>query len=183
MTSQVIRSQGPRGAAQNRKGAATKPWNLEDLGGWLEAEAGGIISDAYRRVLLEVNAGLDSFVQWPQRAELLWAGCDRTAKYHDYPDVLKGLFRQQRVTCDARSNGPAIMAYLVAGGQRPKRSGAHEWTVSGQHAADDKRKSHCGLLISFSFCLPSPDIAVTTKLFTSGDRAGNVNQALSEARS
>jgi hypothetical protein len=68
-------------------------------------------------------------VQWPQRAELLWAGCDRTAKYHNYPDVLKRLFRQQRIMCDARSNGPAVMAHVLAGGHRPKRSGAHEWTI------------------------------------------------------
>lgn len=27
--------------------------------------------DAYRRVILEVNAGLDSFVQWPPRPETL----------------------------------------------------------------------------------------------------------------
>lgn len=48
-----------------------KPCNLEDLGGWLEAEAGAIVPDAYRRVLLEVNARLDSFVQWPPRPETL----------------------------------------------------------------------------------------------------------------
>jgi len=75
-------------------------------------------------------------VQWPQRAELLWAGCDRTAKYHNYPDVLKTLFRQQCVTCDARSNGPAIMAYLVAGGQRPLRTSGRGWHI--HHLYDGK---------------------------------------------
>lgn len=113
-----------------------KPCDLEDLNGWLEAEAGAIVPDAFRCVLLEVNASLDSFVKWPQRAELLWAACDRTAKYHNYPVMLKTLFRQQRVTCDTRSNGPAIMAYLVAGGQRPKRTGNHDWTI--HHLYDGK---------------------------------------------
>jgi hypothetical protein len=109
---------------------------LEDLNGWLAAEAGVIVPDAYRRILYEVNASLDSFVKWPQRAELLWAACDRTAKYHNYPDALKGLFRQHRIACDARSNGPAIIAYLVAGGQRPKRNGNHDWTI--HHLYDGK---------------------------------------------
>jgi hypothetical protein len=109
---------------------------LADLNTWLEAEAGSIVPDTFRRVLVEVNGSLDSFVKWPQRAELLWATCDRTAKYHTYPNMLKTLFRQQRVTCDARSNGPAIMAYLVAGGQRPKRNGNHDWTI--HHLYDGK---------------------------------------------
>jgi hypothetical protein len=112
------------------------PCRLNDLKTWLEAEAGDIVPDAFRRVLLEVNACLDSFVKWPQRAELLWSACDRTAKYHDYPDVLKALFRQRCLACDARSNGPAIMAYRVAAGQRPKRNGNHDWTV--HHLYDGK---------------------------------------------
>jgi len=105
------------------------PCRLDDLNGWLEQEAGSIVPNSVRRVILEVNASLDDFVRWPQRAELLWAGCDRTARYHNYPDTLKALFRQQCVTADARSNGPAVMAYLVAGGQRPKRAGSHNWTI------------------------------------------------------
>jgi len=120
---------GPGGPTMN-------PCDLEDLNGWLEAEAGAMVPDSYRRVILEVNANLDSFVKWPQRAELLWAGSDRTAKYHNYLDVLKALFRQRHIACDARSNGPAIMAYLVAGGQRPKRSGAQEWAI--HHLYDGK---------------------------------------------
>ena len=40
-----------------------------------------------------------------------------------------------------------------------------------------------GLSTSFSFCLPSPEMAVTVNVFTSPDSAGNVNHARSEARS
>lgn len=112
------------------------PCCLDDLNGWMEQEAGYIVPAAHQRVIVAVNADLDAFVKWPHRAELLWAGCDRTAKYHNYPDTLKVLFRHQRVTCDARSNGPAIMAYLVAGGQRPHRNGNHAWTI--HHLYDGK---------------------------------------------
>ena len=130
---------GPAGRealARIARVSAMNPCCLEDLNGWLEAEAGSSVPEPYRRVLLEVNANLDSFVKWPQRAELLWDGCKRTVKYHDYSDVLKTLFRQQNVVCDARSNGPAVMAYLVAGGQRPRRNGQNEWTI--HHLYDGK---------------------------------------------
>jgi hypothetical protein len=113
-----------------------KPCRLEDLSGWLEDEATSIPDEAHRRVILEVGRNLDSFVRWPARAELLWAGCDRTLKYHNYPDVLKTLFHERRITADSRSNGPAIVAYLVAGGERPKRNGNHDWTI--HHLYDGK---------------------------------------------
>jgi hypothetical protein len=113
-----------------------KPCQLDDLNGWLEMEAGAILPVAHGRVILEVNASLNDFVKWPQRAELLLAGCDRTVNYQNYPDSLKAILRQQRITCDSRSNGPAIMAYLVAGGQRPKRNGNHDWTI--HHLYDGK---------------------------------------------
>jgi hypothetical protein len=112
------------------------PCRLDDLSGWMEKASGAIVPDTFRRVILEVNARLDSFVEWPRRAELLWAGCDRTANYHSYPDVLKALFARQRLSSDARSNGPAIMAYLVAGGQRPLRTSGRGWHI--HHLYDGK---------------------------------------------
>ena len=112
------------------------PCRLEDLSGWLEDELSSIPDEAHRRVILEVNSNLDSFVKWPRRAELLWAACDRTPKYHSYPETLKALLREQRITGDSRSNGPAIVAYLVARGERPRRNGKNDWTV--HHIYDGK---------------------------------------------
>jgi hypothetical protein len=112
------------------------PCRLQDLSGWLEDEALSIPDEPHRRVILEVNAHIDSFVRWPKRAELLWANCDRTPKYHTYPETLKVLFREQRINRDSRSNGPAIMAYLIAGGERPPRTGNHDWTI--HHLYDGK---------------------------------------------
>jgi hypothetical protein len=113
-----------------------KPCRLDDLSGWLEDEAASIPDEAHRRVFLEISTNLGSFVKWPERAELLWATCDRTQKYHAYPDSLKTVFREKRMSADARSNGPAIMAYLVASGERPSRNGTHNWTI--HHLYDGK---------------------------------------------
>jgi hypothetical protein len=110
------------------------PCRLDDLNGWLEEEAGTISEDAFRTAIIVVNARLDCFVNWPQRPELLWYGCDRKReegkrhRYHSFPDVLKPLVRQHKFT-DRRSNGPAKLAYLVAGGTRPIRASGHGWNI------------------------------------------------------
>ena len=93
-------------------------------------------------MILEVNANLDSFVKWPERAELLWSSCVRI-KYHRYPETLKALFRERRIQSesDTRSNGPAVVAYRVAGGERPKRNGSNEWSI---HHIYDKKFPYLG---------------------------------------
>jgi len=63
----------------------------------------------------------DFFVRWPQRALFFSPGCIRI-DYHRYtPDQLSQL-RTARIRTDTRSNGPAIMAFLLAGGERPRRN-------------------------------------------------------------
>jgi len=109
---------------------------LNDLSGWLEAETRINVPEPFRHIVLEVNGNVDSFINWPLRAQLLWAGCDRRAKYHKYPSALMALFKEQRVACDSRSNGPAIMSYLLAGGLRPKRTGKNARTI--HHLYDGK---------------------------------------------
>jgi hypothetical protein len=104
------------------------PCQLDDLNGWLEAEAGAIVPDAFRRVLLEVNASLDSFVKWPQRAELLWDGCIKISK-HQYPDVIKSAVKAAGLRLRDWSNDPAIYAYRLADGERPQRANKGEWHV------------------------------------------------------
>ena len=112
-----------------------QPCQLDDLSGWVEADVASIPEQAHRCVILEVNANLDSFVKWPERAELLWSSCDRIPnpdrkrKYHRYPEMLKALFRERGIKLDGRGNGPAVAAYLVAGGERPKRNGNKGWSV------------------------------------------------------
>ena len=113
-----------------------QPCRLDHLPGWVEAEVASIPEQAHRRVILEANANLDSFVKWPERTELLWSSCDRRVKYHRYPETLKALFRERGIQADGRSNGPAVVAYRVAGGERPKRNGSNEWSI--HHIYDEK---------------------------------------------
>ncbi len=93
-------------------------------------------------MILEVNENLDSFVKWPERAELLWSSCDRVPnsdrkrKYHRYPETLKSPFRERGIKPDGRGNGPAVAAYLLASGERPTRNGNHGWSV--HHIYDRK---------------------------------------------
>jgi hypothetical protein len=110
------------------------PCCLGDLNGWLKEEAAAVSEDAFRTAIIAVNARLDCFVNWPERPELLWCGCDRKReedkrqRYHRFPDVLKPLVRQHKFT-DRRSNGPAKLAYLVAGGVRPLRASGKGWNI------------------------------------------------------
>jgi len=83
-----------------------------------------------------VWAQRDVFVQWPSKALLFMPGVVRL-KYHNYSDEQKRRLRHAGITPDSRSNGPAIMAYGLAGGQRPPRvSPGREWSV--HHIYDGK---------------------------------------------
>lgn len=84
----------------------------------------------------EVAGHLNEFVRWPARAVLLWEGCDRRRpedkkqKYHSYPQSIRELSRKLEINLDTRPNGPAIAAFLVAGGNRPERFGSsNSWSI------------------------------------------------------
>jgi hypothetical protein len=130
--------------------------DLTDLDGWFRLEAAAVKEDVYRSVVLQVYERLDAFVSWPERALLLWDGCDRSKKYHCYPPDIRDRAKQAKLTLDARTNGPAVAAFRLAGGMRPARFGSkNAWSVhhhySGKfpypgkegtlHAARDGR--HC----------------------------------------
>ena len=81
----------------------------------------------------------DGMVSWPTACspgpllEVQRVG----VKYHDIPADLRARARAQKVAIDGRSNGPAIMAFLLAGGHRPVRSdGKHGWSI--HHIYDGK---------------------------------------------
>lgn len=105
-----------------------KPCRLDELSVWLSDELNAI-PVPYQEVIRVVAADLDSFVEWPERAELLWPSCDRSLRYHRYPQALVDLIRERKIPLDCRSNGPAVVAYQIAGGKRPARAGRHLWTI------------------------------------------------------
>ena len=58
-------------------------------------------------------------------------------KYHNYSPEQKRQIKDAGYTPDSRANGPAIMAYLLAGGERPARSeGNKRWNI--HHIYDGK---------------------------------------------
>lgn len=113
-----------------------KPCLLEDLGSWYAAETMQVPEGSIRLVLQEVGKNLEEFIHWPERALLLWKGCNRvpptgkTRRYHAYTVSIRTMARVNRFALDGRPNGPAIAAYCLAGGERPDRFGSsNKWSI------------------------------------------------------
>lgn len=110
--------------------------DLTALQDWYLHELDAVPQPAIREVSKLVVRSLNEFVKWPKTATLLWNGATRAIKYHRYPDSIKLLAMQMSIAADSkfrldnRTNGPAIAAYLLAGGERPARFGsANRWTI------------------------------------------------------
>jgi hypothetical protein len=88
-----------------------------------------------RKIATEVWEHKADYIKWPARARLLWSGCVRT-RYHRLPDRIKEEARSRGVQVDSRSNGPAVMSFLLAGGKRPRRSNRQDWHID--HIYDGK---------------------------------------------
>ena len=81
--------------------------------------------------ILSIFREPDNFFEWPQIGELLWPGSTRGngEQRHHYPaEVAERLRRAGFPQPDERNNGPAIMAFLVAGGWRPNW-GSEGWPI------------------------------------------------------
>jgi hypothetical protein len=99
----------------------------------------------YLRVADEVWANRAAFFEWPTRRLLFMPGTVRV-KYHNYSPEQRAQIRAAGASPDSRSNGPAVMAFLIAGGRRPSRARGHEaWSIhhiyDGQHPAPGKATS------------------------------------------
>ena len=102
----------------------------------------GIDSD-HLLIVDQVVGNWHKFVQWPVIDELLLPGVDRTIKYHTYSAQTTATLKGKKIALDTRSNGPAIVAYLNAGGIRPQRKKLNrQWSVhhiyDGQFIWPDK---------------------------------------------
>jgi len=93
------------------------------------------LTQSERKIATEVWEHRADYIKWPVKARLLWPGCVRT-KYHRLPDRIKEAARSRGVPVDSRSNGPAVMSFLLAGGKRPTRSNRQGWHVD--HIYDGK---------------------------------------------
>ena len=87
---------------------------------------------------MEVWANKDDYIKWSKERILLIPGLVRPkAGFHKYSLELTRKFKEKGIPIGSRTNGPAIMSYLFAGGARPSRRGSdHEWTI--HHIYDGK---------------------------------------------
>ena len=87
------------------------------------------LSPSEKKIINGVWEHRTEFVKWPAKARLLWEGRVR-ARYHTYPDEIKRELKERGIAIDSRSNGPAIMSFLLAGGKRPKRADSTKgWAI------------------------------------------------------
>ncbi len=113
-----------------------KPVELDDLPGWFLAETKQIPNSSIRHVVQFAGECWQDFIRFPERALLLWRGCDRVTpegkkqRYHQYPQQLKLAAKPLQLKLDGRPNGPARAAFQFAGGERPERTGStNDWTA------------------------------------------------------
>ena len=98
---------------------------LED---WIQSEFDACKLSKHETVLLKELVGrVHSFVKFADRPLLLWDGCTRRPGCRTYPAAIKARAKAQGVSLDPRSNGPAIAAFLLSGGERPRRYGSSNW--------------------------------------------------------
>jgi len=88
-----------------------------------------------KRIINEVWKHRTDYIKWPTKARLLWLGCVRV-KYHQVPDRIKEEAKSRGIQSNSLSNGPAIMSFLLAGGERPIRSNRQGWHID--HIYDSK---------------------------------------------
>ena len=84
---------------------------------WLE-EMRGQVSPEVLPVVDHVWNRRNSFIRWPARAGCWWPGCVRE-RFHQYSSEQRETLSAARINVDPRSNGPAILSFLMAGGERP----------------------------------------------------------------
>jgi hypothetical protein len=91
-----------------------------------------------QKIITEVWNFKESFIRWPNGTRLLLPGVIRPKSgFHNYPMEIKSELKARKIAIDRRTNRPAIMSYLIAGGERPKRKDStHEWTI--HHIYDGK---------------------------------------------
>jgi hypothetical protein len=76
------------------------------------------------------------FIRWPHRGDCWWSGCVRI-RFHKYTTKQRKELAAAQIKADVRSNGPAVMAFLLSGGERPsRRSPGRQWSV--HHIYDGK---------------------------------------------
>lgn len=78
-----------------------------------------------------VISNIEEFVRWPEEGRLWCPGLVRGKIHHEaLPAEFVRLARERKVALDRKQNGPAIMAFKLAGGAIPKvKATGRAWHV------------------------------------------------------
>jgi hypothetical protein len=108
---------------------------IGDLDTWLESEV-SVLDAEERAIINPLIPNILKMVRFAEFGHLLWPGCDRVPepgarqRIHRYVEPLKSELKAKGIEMDTRSNGPAIAAFLYAGGERPGRVGSrNSWSI------------------------------------------------------
>jgi hypothetical protein len=96
----------------------------------------GSSNNSLNRIANEVWFAKDDFIRWPERSLLFWTSLARHAdgsrkECYKYSLKHKALLKKAGLQEDARNNGPAILSFRLAGGERPVRRDfpRHHWSI------------------------------------------------------
>jgi len=96
----------------------------------------GNANNSRNRIANEIWSDKDSFIRWPNRSLLFWSGLVRHPNgkrkdCYEFSVKHKALLKRASLEEDARNNGPAILAFRLAGGDRPTRTDfpRHHWSI------------------------------------------------------
>lgn len=112
-----------------------EPFDPKNIVSWFKNEVSDF-EPHIQEVIIKIFLNLKFFCNFPEKALLLWADCDRNPpskgkqKYHSFTNIIKEQAKQKGIRLDTRPNGPAIAAFEFSGGYRPQRHGStNKWSI------------------------------------------------------
>jgi len=101
----------------------------------------GELDNPKNRIASEIWAAKNEFIRWPKKKLLFWPGLKRdrdgqSQNCYVFPPDQKAMLKDAGLPEDARNNGPAILAFRLAEGERPFRNDVPSWHWSIHHIYD-----------------------------------------------
>jgi hypothetical protein len=102
----------------------------------------------------------ETYFRWPKSERVIsreWVRHPdgRRKDCYTYPKPLEDEIRRAGVPVDRRSNGPAIVSFLLAGGERPRRPYPSRWGWSVHHIYDGEFPRFEGERVPHAICDPN----------------------------
>ena len=134
----------------------------EDVPDWIRAMADNE-SDAGVQSAMAIWNQRNTYIRWPKKSRLLLDGMTRhpdgnSQNCYDYPPELVREILEAGLSDDRRNNAPAILAFQLTGGDRPRRPYPSNWGWTIHHIYDGQHLAPTDKTV--------PRAVVEGKLFT-----------------